>query len=211
MNYALDALIKQIEAKKEEETRLYFDNLAEKAIEQIQSHDERGSYTRNIETIFMLNLKHSITTFQEFQSKLLAEKEEVVNKLKRQHDLEAAEKERQLSKMEQKYERAMVQLMEQYDNHMKQILPQPQLLPMRVNVLLIKSASVDQPPIEAESIDLSGIFQVKPYETIDSLMDMVKSFYEGKQNPMTTFECSKIAMIGPMGDIHAYYNFFSDP
>lgn len=63
MNYALDSLIKQIEAKKEEETKLYYENLAEKAVEQIHSSHQEGSFTQNIETIFMLNLKNSITTF----------------------------------------------------------------------------------------------------------------------------------------------------
>ena len=69
--------------------------------------------------------------------------------------------------------------MEQYDNHMKKILPNPNLLPFRVNVVLLKADS-------QERVDLpANLFQVRPFETIDNLIIQIKEFYSDKQkNPM---------------------------
>jgi hypothetical protein len=60
--------------------------------------------------------------------------------------------------------------MEQYDQHMKQILPKPSLMPVRVDLKL----QITQNDGNIEStIDLNNIFQVKPYETIDYLFDQI--------------------------------------
>jgi hypothetical protein len=56
VNYTLDSLLRSIEAKKEEETKAYFDNMVDHAHVEL-GQEPAGSMTRNIETIFKLNLK----------------------------------------------------------------------------------------------------------------------------------------------------------
>ena len=72
--------------------------------------------------------------------------------------------------MKMNYERALQILMEQYDQHMKQILPKPSLMPVRVD---LKLQITQNDGNTVSTIDLNNIFQVKPYETIDYLFDQI--------------------------------------
>ena len=80
--------------------------------------------------------------------------------------------------------------MEQYDTHMKDIMPEPKMMPVRVNVNIIRAG---QAPI-----NLENLFQVKPYDTIDSLVVNLKEFYEQKQDPITNWNLDKIEIAGPI-------------
>ena len=78
----------------------------------------------------------------------------------------------EIAKIEARFDRAHDILMEQYDSHMKAILPKPELLPIRVNLFIQKSDGTKQ--------EVHGMFQVKPYETIDCLIENLKDFYASK-------------------------------
>ena len=66
-NYMLDTLLKQLEQRKDEETKLYFDSLASKAIQEQSAQIVSDENKQTIETIFTLNLKASLLTFQKHQ------------------------------------------------------------------------------------------------------------------------------------------------
>lgn len=85
--------------------------------------------------------------------------------------------------------------MEQYDAHMKKILPKPELLPVRIDLVIERlPTGLNANP---SNIDLPNIFQVKPFENVASLVDSVKQFYEKKQETITTFEVESITIQGP--------------
>ena len=56
----------------------------------------------------------------------------------------------EIQKIEARFERAHDILMEQYDAHMKAILPKPDLLPIRVNISIQKS--------DGQKQDVHGMF-----------------------------------------------------
>ena len=68
----------------------------------------------------------------------------------------------EVEKIMQRYEKAMDMLMVQYDTHMKKILPKPDLLPIRVNVVLVEQKT---------TTEINGVLQVRPFETIDEIID----------------------------------------
>ena len=70
---------------------------------------------------------------------------------------------------------------------MKQILPEPKLLPIRVNVLLNSSYTMKQ-------FMINNVLQVKPYETLGDLVAMIKDFYVKKGDPVTVFELEKLGI-----------------
>ena len=70
-------------------------------------------------------------------------------------------------------------------------MPDPQLLPIRINMIIIR-------PDGKDKIDFQNLFQVKPYETIDSLKSQLKELYETKQNPITNFDLDQIIVAGPL-------------
>ena len=73
---------------------------------------------------------------------------------------------------------------------MKSILPQPELLPIRVNIFIQKS--------DGQKHEVHGMFQVKPYETIDCLIGHLKEFYASKQNEVVKCNLEKIQITGPL-------------
>ena len=98
----------------------------------------------------------------------------------------------QLALIQSNFDRADQMLMEQYDSHMKAIMPHPQLLPIRIDVQLVKA--------DGTKIELPNILQVKPYETVDSLTAQIKDHFEARGDPITTFEPEKICLAGPLTD-----------
>ena len=85
--------------------------------------------------------------------------------------------------------------MEQYDNHMRLILPKPELLPIRVDICLEKIGEGDK----VVTIDLPNLFQVKPYETVDTLIRIIKDFFADKrQDEIKKFDLDKISIRGPL-------------
>lgn len=53
------------------------------------------------------------------------------------------------------YQRANELLLEQFDEHMKQVLPKPELLPVRLDIVLRKDGQPD--------VTIDNIIQVKPF------------------------------------------------
>ena len=68
--------------------------------------------------------------------------------------------------------------MEQYDAHMKKILPKPELLPVRLDLIIERLPTSINP--NPANIELPNIFQVKPFENVSSLVESVRTFYEKK-------------------------------
>jgi sensor histidine kinase regulating citrate/malate metabolism len=75
---------------------------------------------------------------------------------------------------------------------MKEILPKPNLLPIRLDVYLKRTNKQNQ------LIPVKGLFQAKPYETIDCIISKVKEYYEQKQDSITEFKVDKCVLSGPM-------------
>ena len=69
-------------------------------------------------------------------------------------------------------------------------MPDPKLLPVRINVKILRQGKDD--------IDFQNLFQVKAYETVDSLKKQVEELYESKQNPITNFDLDQIIVAGPL-------------
>ena len=85
--------------------------------------------------------------------------------------------------------------MEQYDTHMKNILPSPQLLPLRVDVRLHKKTESDGEII----IEVGNIFQVKGYETVSNLIERVKEYFEDKKgDALQMVDLDLIKIAGPL-------------
>jgi len=75
---------------------------------------------------------------------------------------------------------------------MKEILPKPNLLPIRLDMYLKRTNKQNQ------MINVKGLFQAKPFETIDCIISKVKEYYEQKQNLITEFNVDKCVLSGPM-------------
>jgi len=63
--------------------------------------------------------------------------------------------------------------MEQYDTHMKEILPDPKLLPIKIKVMIQRMRNG-----QLNTVDIATLFQVKPYETVNNLLSQIKAHYE---------------------------------
>lgn len=88
MNYALESLLKAIEQSREDEQKRYFDSLVQNAVEIESSQIINGQeYQKSIESIFSLNLKNSLLTFQQYQQKILNERDELMDKTKKKFGL----------------------------------------------------------------------------------------------------------------------------
>lgn len=129
-----------------------------------------------LEMIFTLNLQDSLIKFQRYSQQVDSEMDALLEKSKRDYakkitenplDKEAlsARRDEELKSIVKRFELAKDILMEQYDSHMKSILPNPSLLPVRLNVKIFK-------PSSGETISLPPTaFQLKPYETLDFLLN----------------------------------------
>lgn len=105
---------------------------------------------------------------------------------------ESAEMHAKLQVIELNYERAQNILMEQYDAHMKQILPKPELLPVRLDLVverLPNQMNASPPPIE-----LLNVFSFKPFESLAAITDAISQFYEKRQEVITVFEVESITL-----------------
>lgn len=85
--------------------------------------------------------------------------------------------------------------MEQYDTHMKNILPSPQLLPLRVDIRLHKKTELDDDIM----IEIGNIFQIKGYETVGNLIERVKEYFEDKKgDALQMVDLDLIKVAGPL-------------
>ena len=78
---------------------------------------------------------------------------------------------------------------------MKNILPSPQLLPLRVDVRLHKKTELE----DDITIEIGNIFQVKGYETFANLIERVKEYFEDKKgDALQTVDLDLIKISGPL-------------
>jgi len=73
-------------------------------------------------------------------------------------------------------DQAYTHLLEQYDVHMKRILPDPEFMPYKVKVILNEKYFVDT------------TFYLKPSESIENLIEKLKNHYANLNDPITTFD-----------------------
>lgn len=190
-NYALEVLLQKLTEEKEKEQQRYFSNLANNAYGQKQEQAAVDHHdTSPIETVFSLNLRESLLSYQEYFESLLKEKEALVKKVKMQFSMQIieskddqAEKDRLNQKVEEhvreldrKFNGAIDQLVLSYDEHMKKVVPKPKLLPIRVSVQIESKKNM-----RIENI------HVKPYDNINDLFKVVEEFQVKKGDPILTW------------------------
>lgn len=64
-------------------------------------------------------------------------------------------------RMKSDYKRANQLVLEQFNAHMSKILPKPELLPIRLDIILKKPQKDDL---------IENVFEVKPFDTVESLI-----------------------------------------
>ena len=136
-NFALEKVLKLLQDKKEAETKAYFDELVNNAIkDNAKDLGDQIVQTSSIQTIFAKHLKNSLLEFQSYQRSLNKQCEDQIDSIKKLNI--GQENSDEIAQVQQKFNQAQKMLLERYDEHMSQILPKPQLLPVRVNVILVK-------------------------------------------------------------------------
>lgn len=79
-NYSLETLLQRLQEERDRESQKYFQQLAGNAFDNPlpQANQDRSP----IETVFTLNLRESLLSYQEYLETLLKEKESVLKKIK---------------------------------------------------------------------------------------------------------------------------------
>ena len=77
------------------------------------------------------------------------EKEKEIEKVKKDSFIDENRKGIKVNEIAAKFADAQKLLMEQYDSHMKDIMPEPKLMPVRVNVNIIRNGKA---PIHLENL-----------------------------------------------------------
>ena len=129
----------------------------------------------------MLNLRESLLSYQSYFEQLLKEKEVITKKVKSSNEMRLLEAKQagnqeeeksivqaideQIQQIEKKFNAAIDQLVRSYDEHMKKILPNPKLLPIRVSVQIDGKSRV-----RIENI------HIKPYDTINDIFAVIEEF-----------------------------------
>ena len=82
-NFALESLLKMIEEKRQQEQNEYFENLSKVSVPNIIKSDANDKIMNPLETIFTMNLRDSLISFQKYQSELQSEKDAIMDKIKK--------------------------------------------------------------------------------------------------------------------------------
>jgi hypothetical protein len=55
---------------------------------------------------------------------------------------------------------------------------------------------------EGGDVEINGVFQVKPYETVDCLISQVKQFFDTtKGDPFIQFDLTNMKLCGPLANV----------
>eukprot|EP00347_Sterkiella_histriomuscorum_P020014 403339430 len=214
-NYSLEVLLQKLTEERDSEQQRYFNDLANNAIHQLDMKRE-GSQNNDyiqrekqdqspIETVFMMNLRESLLSYQEYFEGLLKEKEVLIKKVKHSHSqnllnarLADNQMEQssinlqidlQLKEIEQKFSNAIDSLVQSYDEHMRNIIPKPKLLPIRISIQIDSKKG-----LRIENI------HVKPYENLNDLLKQIEDFQLNRGDKIQNWNKNNlvIQLNGPM-------------
>jgi len=196
-NYALETLLQRLQEERDREQQHYFNDLA--------GNGAPAQDRSPIETVFTLNLRESLLAYQEYLESLTKEKEALQTKVKQglsQQLLQARQEgnalelervERELAsamrELDQKFSGAVDQLVMSYDEHMKQIMPKPKLLPIRVSLT-----------IEAKPGFRIDNAHIKPYDNANDLFKLVEDFQAARGDPVLSWSkpAIRVLLTGPL-------------
>ena len=77
-------MLQKLAEEKDKEQQRYFSDLSSNAINQLELRQPNHNQSP-IETVFMLNLRESLLSYQEYFEGLLKEKDVLINKVKYSH------------------------------------------------------------------------------------------------------------------------------
>jgi len=94
-----------------------------------------------------------------------------------------------MKEIDRKFSGAIDQLVMSYDQHMKKVMPQPKLLPIRINIVVECKAGL--------KIENS---HVKPYDNIYDLFKIVEEYQAMRGDPILSWRKDniKILLTGPL-------------
>ena len=97
----------------------------------------------------------------------------------------------ELKKIDQKFSGAIDQLVLQYDDNLKKAIPEPKLLPIRVNIL-----------IECKPDFKQDNAHVKPYDTVNDVFKVVEDFLANRGDPVLAWNKAglRFLLTGPLYD-----------
>jgi hypothetical protein len=159
----------------------------------------------------MLNLRDSLLSYQQYYEDLLKEKDALLKKVKYAHGLKvvalnqqeqpepqqhpntqeslSASLSQQVLEVEVKFQAAIDQLVQSYDEHMRQIVPKPRLLPIRVSVQIESKGG-----LRLENV------HVKPYDSVKDLLKAVEEVQQARGDPVLEWNREQLTFVltGPL-------------
>jgi len=189
-NYQVDHTLKVLLEQKEIATKEYYDKLIADAAQKSEEIAvvDHGS---PIEIVFQQHFKKGLLSFQNYYDGCKRKHESSLHKLKKDSTIKAEELrsegketqameilldvERQAAELEEKFRISTELLVEAYDRHMNELIPNPELLDCRINVhLVVKNVLIEN-------------LLVKHTDTTVDLKRMITQFFNSKGDPVTEF------------------------
>ncbi|CAI2370284.1 unnamed protein product [Moneuplotes crassus] len=141
-NYQLEDILNQLNEAKKAESEKYFDNIANN-----NDNGEEGVMNKSpIETVFLLNLREGLLKYQKYYQSLLDEKSKLIEDIDKKFAIKLMEegdgskenieiaKQAQVTECEGKFKEVIDMLVQNYSNAIGSAIPEPEALPVRVDV-----------------------------------------------------------------------------